>query len=68
MKTSINGKPATWTDEIWRKWQAVIDSPDMPLGKVTDCNYFTPKPEKNEEGFVYTIEFRHVWIVTNLNT
>ena len=74
MKTSINGVSTKWTEAIWRKWIKVKSGPNMPEGEVTHCNYFTPKPWRNEydrgrseEGFVYTIQHRHVWTV-NINT
>jgi hypothetical protein len=74
MQTSVSGEPSAWTADIWRKWNAVTAEPTMPEGKVTSANYFTPRPYVNEydrgsdkEGFVYTIAYRHVWSVTNLD-
>lgn len=68
LKTSINGKPAPWTREIWKLWSdkaATLPFRDGEL--VTDCNYHTPRPYRNEydrgttdEGFVYTINWRRV--------
>jgi len=69
MKTSINGKAAEWPDEVKAKWDTIISDPGCPNGKVTNANYFMPRPYRNEydrgsedEGFVYTINFRNVWI------
>lgn len=70
MQLSICGKQVDeWSSEVIEKWQAVISEPNMPEGTVTACNYFTPRPWRNEydrgskeEGFVYTIN-RHVWQV-----
>lgn len=72
MRQSISGKPAPWTPDIQAKWDKVISEPNMPDGVVTHANYFTPRPYRNEydrgskdEGFVYTLNHKDVWIVTN---
>lgn len=68
MKTSTNGQPAEWTDEIKLKWKGATKTwPPDDVTHVTHANYFTPRPyvdEYNrgskEEGFVYTLNHRRV--------
>ncbi len=70
IKTSINGKPAEWTEEIKAKWEAALANAKLTEGEVvTNCNYFTPRPWRNEydrgsaeEGFTYTTNYRHVYV------
>jgi hypothetical protein len=77
MITRINGRPAEWTDEIRAKWEAAQPDVERAIAAhntknqgetVTDCNYFTTRPYRNEydrgsgdEGFVYTTNNRHVY-------
>lgn len=70
MNTSVNGKRCEWSAEIWAKWRKV--EKDIPLcgqrvPRVTDANYFTPRPFRSEwdrgdlkEGFTYADNFRRV--------
>lgn len=60
MNTQINGKVAPWTPEIQAKWEA--SAKGRPEGRITQANYFTPRPYVDEynagssvEGFTYTI-------------
>lgn len=65
MRTLINGKPAEWTPKIRSLWESKRD-PEVE-GVISDLNYFTPRPWRNEydrgspmEGFVYTVNGRQV--------
>lgn len=67
MRKTINAKPVEWPAEVEAKWEAFIGERLEPGEVVTDCNYFTPRPWRNEydrgsgkEGFVYTLNGRHV--------
>lgn len=64
MRTLINGKPAAWPQHVKDKWTAALAGrkPRHPDERVTDANYFTPRPHKDaynrgsrEEGFTYTV-------------
>lgn len=62
MRTTINGRPATWQDDIKKKFDEAMADPSAPQGRVVAANYFTPRPYRNvydrgsaDEGFVYTI-------------
>jgi hypothetical protein len=57
LHTSINGKPAAWSQLIWSMWRDV-EPVEHPAVR---ANYFTPRPYRNEydqgwdeEGFVYS--------------
>lgn len=70
MRTSVNGKTASWDATIWRKWQAIAFPVEVDQSKITGANYYTPRPRRNEydrghpdEGFVYTVRDREVWQV-----
>lgn len=70
VNTQVNGKPATWSEEVQAKWDAAMADEKAPEGEVTSSNYFTPRPWRNEYdrgsvegGFTYTINHRHVWQV-----
>lgn len=71
MKTQINGKDADWSLMVRAKWdEAAASIPPRDGEVVTQCNYFTPRPFKDEynrgsreEGFTYTINHQHVWQV-----
>ncbi len=61
MITSIRGKEAQWNREIWDKWYDIFG--DIPEGKVTKSNYYTPRPYRNkydsgskDEGFCFTLK------------
>jgi hypothetical protein len=62
--TSINGKDAEWTPEIWEKWNRTMAG-IKDQRPVTRSNYFTPRPYVDEynsgsdyEGFTYV---RKAW-------
>lgn len=67
MKTQINGKSASWSPGIAAFWNEVIKERIKPGETITEVNYFSPRPYideynkgSNKEGFVYTINGRHV--------
>ena len=75
MITSINGKPADWTPEIWQLWHTLAEKADpkaFDFAKVERANYYTPRPYVDQynrgseyEGFTYVVVgtdgYKHVW-------
>lgn len=60
MRQMVNGKEQEWTPEIWKIWESTAEG--RPEGRITDANYFTPRPAVDEynrgskdEGFTYTV-------------
>ena len=65
MNTQINGRPASWPEDVLVKWRArwiATGDERQYEGTVSYCNYYTPRPYVDEynrgsrkEGFVYVI-------------
>jgi hypothetical protein len=60
VKTSINGKPAEWSPEVWALWAEMMVAKEPE--RVEKANYYTPRPYVDEynrgsdkKGFVYVI-------------
>lgn len=69
MQTQINGKAAAWTAEIHAKWETAVadwaeaDPRKRDPARVTQSNYFTPRPYVDQynrgsetEGFTFTVD------------
>jgi hypothetical protein len=62
METTINGKPAEWTQAIKDLWEKLV-VPRIGKGEtITTANYYSPRPfvdeynrGSNKEGFVYVV-------------
>lgn len=74
MMTSINGRPADWTPEIWAKWHTYIDlaDPKFVAQPPKNANYFTPRPYQDEycrgdkkEGFTFVFGRRVAQVCIN---
>jgi hypothetical protein len=66
MRTTINGAEADWNEAIWQLWHTHVDLADPKHSdagaRITDANYFTPRPYVDEynrgdtkEGFTVTV-------------
>ena len=68
IRTMINGKEADWTPYILDLWKSLVEWRIKATQEtITDANYYEPRPYvdqynrgTNTEGFVYTINGRHV--------
>jgi len=63
MRTTINNKPAEWTPEIEALWAEHVISKASEGETITDANYHTPRPWRNEydrgtdrHGFVFVVQ------------
>lgn len=68
MREQINSVRVEWPDNVRQRFAELMED-DLP--RVTQANYFTPRPWRNEwdrgddsHGFVYTLDGRHVCIIT----
>jgi hypothetical protein len=62
-KTTVNGRPAAWGEDISKLWLAKVAVKFDEGETCSTANYYTPRPWQNEydrgsdkEGFVYVVQ------------